>query len=183
VTKKAAPGELELVRSFVNTLNLEDGTDELADSAKVARWLEANGLLERGTARVLPVDQAHAVGLREALRSLLLENNGFPGDPSAAAVLDEAARRARLELRFLPEGRALLAPGRTGADGAFGRLLAIVARAMESGTWRRLKACRAETCEWAFYDRTKNRSGVWCQMEECGNRAKVRAYRARKLPA
>jgi Putative stress-induced transcription regulator len=115
VTKKAAPGELELVRSFVNTLNLEDGTDELADSAKVARWLEANGLLERGTARVLPVDQAHAVGLREALRSLLLENNGFPGDPSAAAVLDEAARRARLELRFLPGGRALLAPGRTGA--------------------------------------------------------------------
>ncbi len=49
---------------------------------------------------------------------------------------------------------------------------------MVDGTWSRLKACRQ--CEWAFYDWSKNRSGRWCAMSVCGNRTKVRAYRARR---
>ena len=49
---------------------------------------------------------------------------------------------------------------------------------MADGTWRRLKACREDTCQWAFYDRSKNRSGTWCSMAVCGNRAKARAYRS-----
>ncbi|MGH2778535.1 MAG: CGNR zinc finger domain-containing protein, partial [Actinomycetota bacterium] len=31
----------------------------------------------------------------------------------------------------------------------------------------------------AFYDHSKNRSGKWCTMRVCGNRAKTRAYRER----
>ena len=53
---------------------------------------------------------------------------------------------------------------------------------MATGTWERLKVCRQESCRWAFYDNTKNRSGVWCNMASCGNRAKARAYRARRAP-
>jgi predicted RNA-binding Zn ribbon-like protein len=64
-------------------------------------------------------------------------------------------------------------------DGALGALLGTVAAAMADGTWSRLKACRADNCHWAFYDHTRNRSGVWCDMAVCGNRAKVRAYRHR----
>jgi predicted RNA-binding Zn ribbon-like protein len=55
----------------------------------------------------------------------------------------------------------------------------IVHGAIADGTWQRLKACRDHSCEWAFYDHTKNRSGAWCTMEECGNRAKARSYRER----
>jgi predicted RNA-binding Zn ribbon-like protein len=51
---------------------------------------------------------------------------------------------------------------------------------MGDGTWRRLKACSAETCQWAFYDGSRNRSGVWCTMQTCGNRAKARSFRQRK---
>jgi predicted RNA-binding Zn ribbon-like protein len=43
-----------------------------------------------------------------------------------------------------------------------------------------MKVCAADDCEWAFYDHTKNRSGAWCSMESCGNRAKGRAYRERR---
>jgi predicted RNA-binding Zn ribbon-like protein len=43
-----------------------------------------------------------------------------------------------------------------------------------------MKACRAEDCRWAFYDRSRNRSRAWCSMRECGNRAKARSYRARQ---
>ena len=51
---------------------------------------------------------------------------------------------------------------------------------MADGTWSRLKACRAGTCRWAFYDHTRNRSGVWCTMDVCGNRTKVRSFRERQ---
>jgi predicted RNA-binding Zn ribbon-like protein len=64
--------------------------------------------------------------------------------------------------------------------GALGRLLAIVSGAIADGSWERLKACREHSCEWAFYDHTKNRSGAWCTMDVCGNRAKARAYRERR---
>ena len=67
-----------------------------------------------------------------------------------------------------------------GVDGALGRLLAIVAAAQADGTWERLKACPWDTCRWAFYDHSRNRSGVWCSMAVCGNRAKVQAFRARQ---
>jgi predicted RNA-binding Zn ribbon-like protein len=66
----------------------------------------------------------------------------------------------------------------TGVDGAFGRIVAIVFKAMLDGSWARLKACRQ--CGWAFYDTSKNRSGSWCSMQICGNRTKTRAYRRRK---
>jgi predicted RNA-binding Zn ribbon-like protein len=122
-----------------------------------------------------------AVGLREALREVLLAHNARAPVPSSAVeVLNSASDRAVLRLRFHQPGSASLEPQRHGVDGALGRLLAIVHDAIADGTWSRLKACRLESCEWAFYDRTKNRSGAWCNMDVCGNRAKARAYRERR---
>jgi predicted RNA-binding Zn ribbon-like protein len=94
-------------------------------------------------------------------------------------VLDAAARRARVRLRFDGRGDSALEPEAAGIDGALGRLLAIVHASIADGTWIRLKACRDRTCEWAFYDRTRNHSRAWCDMQICGNRAKARAYRRR----
>ena len=82
-------------------------------------------------------------------------------------------------MRFGASGTARLQPTAAGVDGALGRLLGIVAAAMADGTWSRLKACRANDCRWAFYDRARNRSRHWCSMAVCGNRTKARAYRAR----
>ena len=47
------------------------------------------------------------------------------------------------------------------------------------GTWTRLKACRSDTCQWAFVDQARNRSRQWCDMRVCGNRQKVRTFRSR----
>lgn len=176
---KQAPGDLELVQAFVNTADLEDGTDALADPAGLREWLTGRDLLSPGD----PVDEAdvtRAAEVREALRALLRANNGEPLDPSAPEVLDAASRRAGLALRFEQGGRSVLAPTAGGVDGALGRLLTVASDAMASGLWDRLKACRAHPCHWAFYDSTRNRSGVWCSMRVCGNRTKVRAYRKRR---
>ena len=177
---KAAPGELNHVRRFVNTLNLEDGSDEIAEPDALRDWLAARGLLDqRATLTAADVRQAHAV--REAMRKLLLANNGDMLDPSAVDAINGAANSAELQLQVAPDGSARLAPVRTGLDAAIGRLLAIVHTAMADGTWSRLKACALhDTCEWAFYDWSKNRSGTWCEMRVCGNRAKARAYRERR---
>jgi predicted RNA-binding Zn ribbon-like protein len=124
-----------------------------------------------------------AVELREALRALLMHNGGLELDAGAPPVLDEAARRAGLEVRFGDDAQPRLEPSDPGVDGALGRLLAIVAGAMEEGTWPRLKVCLADTCQWAFYDTSRNRSAVWCDMRVCGNRQKVRSFRERHSPS
>ena len=178
--QQEAPGELEHVRAFVNTIDLEEGTEELSGPDELAGWLAHHELAPAGLVATSP-DVEHAVGLREALRAVLVAHNadGFVhGDVGAA--LDRAAARSELRLRFDKTGSGTLEPEAGGVDGALGRMLAIVHRSAADGTWSRLKACCDETCEWAFYDHTKNRSGAWCNMAVCGNRAKARAYRERR---
>ena len=173
-----APGPLELVREFVNTLDVEDGVDELTSPRALAAWLRARGLLREGAATRPDVDRARKA--REALRALLAANNGVSVRKEAALELNRAARRADMRLRFEPDGSARLEPAARGVDGALGRLLAIAAAAVAEGTWSRLKACRAPDCRWAFYDHARNRSRHWCSMAVCGNRTKARAYRRRR---
>ena len=50
----------------------------------------------------------------------------------------------------------------------------------DDGSWERLKVCADHGCRWAFYDRSKNRQGHWCDMAVCGNRLKNRELRARQ---
>jgi predicted RNA-binding Zn ribbon-like protein len=179
--QQQAPGELEKVRQFVNTIDIEDGDEQLGSPAQLGAWLIEHGLADQKALRVSEADLDNAIRLREALRSILLAHVGTsPVAPQAAMELDVVACRSRLRLRFDRRGGAALEPQARGVDGALGRLLAIVHRSIALGSWERLKACREHTCGWAFYDHTKNHSGAWCSMEVCGNRAKARAYRERR---
>jgi predicted RNA-binding Zn ribbon-like protein len=173
------PHELDLAIDFVNTLDTENDSDALATVDGFARWLHARGLLRPGKAALGERDRLQAVDLREALRSLMLANNGAPRDDRASAALELAARRGDLGVHFAPGDSMSLAPGEQGVAGALARVLVPVAQAIGDGSWQRVKACRAPDCQWAFYDRSRNRSGVWCEMAVCGNRTKVRAYRER----
>jgi predicted RNA-binding Zn ribbon-like protein len=173
-----APGELELVRAFVNTWDADEDVENVPGPDELRDWLVEHDLLDAG-ARVTAADHRHAIEVREALRAVLLANAGLDLDPGAGPILDEASRRARLAVRFGADGRVRTAPEAGGVAGATGRLLALVAAAQEEGTWPRLKACLADDCQWAFFDRSRNRSAVWCDMKICGNRQKVRSYRER----
>jgi predicted RNA-binding Zn ribbon-like protein len=166
--------DVELVRSFVNTLDREDGIDVLDRG-----WLVDHGLLPRGEEPELNEIRT-LVDVREAIRTLLRANNGLPVDRAGAlAVLDDAGLRVRLAVRFSTDGTVALQPEGAPAERATGSILAAVARLTGSDAWARLKACRWEDCGWAFYDEARNRSRAWCSMAACGNRAKARAYRAR----
>jgi predicted RNA-binding Zn ribbon-like protein len=177
--QQRAPGDLERVREFVNSIDLERHEDELDTPAALKRWMAVRGLMPSNV-RVSQRDLRQAIELREALRRLLLAHNGAATPGDASVVLDQVARRSRVRLRFADDSEPFLEPEARGVDGALGRIVAIVQESAASGTWPRLKACREHSCEWAFYDHTKNRSGAWCTMQVCGNRAKARAYRARQ---
>jgi predicted RNA-binding Zn ribbon-like protein len=160
-----APGRLALVERFVNA--------DLATPEALGEWLAEHGLAGSDVAWTRE-DARRAAELRDALRALLLANNGVAMEPAA-----ELGRGAPLGVRAAASGRLELEPLGTGIAAPLGRLLAIVVEAQAAGTWARLKACPAEDCHWAFYDASRNRSRTWCSMQVCGNRAKARAYRAR----
>lgn len=207
-----APGELEKVRAFVNTRDIEERTDELTSPAALTAWLDQHGLAGRG--RISPADLALAIELREALRGVLRSHvspgshpaGAGPGGVAAGAAAAgaspadagvagadadaDAARLGRIaaglpaQLRVTAEGQPQLAAGDAEGAGRAGlaRILIIAAQAATLGTWDRLKVCGASDCQWAFYDRSPTRSGCWCSMRICGSRAKSRAYRQRSSP-
>lgn len=174
--RQEAPGQLELVRAFVNTRDLERGVDEFTTDEAFAAWLSAHGLIDEGCP-VQPGERELALRTREALRELA------GGRVAQPAALDEAARSAGVTLGFTLDGTPALISERSGATRAVGTIVALTAAAMFDGTWQRMKVCTARECRWMFYDHSKNRSGTWCQMAECGNRAKVRAFRSRSSGA
>jgi predicted RNA-binding Zn ribbon-like protein len=181
VSETGIPEQVALVRDFVNTFHVEEGEDDIRDPATLRDWLAARGL-EAGSPG--PANVRRARELREALRDLLLANNQVDADTDAArVVVEEAGSRARIELRFGPGGTLVPVPTAGGADGALGAIVAAVSLATHDETWTRLKACRAETCHWAYYDQARNQSRAWCSMEVCGNREKVRSFRRRQAGA
>ncbi len=153
----AAPEPLRQVQLYVNSADVENGVDWLPE------WLA-----ERGAGDEL--ERARA--LRDALRGLVLANNGVPLSEEALNVVNASA--ARLVLRLDAERTVRIESGPGALDG----IVAVAFAAMLAGTWGRLKACR--NCHWSFYDNSPNRSATWCSMQLCGNRTKTRAYRRRR---
>jgi predicted RNA-binding Zn ribbon-like protein len=173
-----APGELEVVRRFVNTRDVEQATDLLTSHSDADAWLTEQAL--PGAGDLNRSDLERLTSVREALREMLLANNaGEPAPRAAVAELNRQSSEAAIGLEFDADGSQLVTTC-DGVDSTIARLLSIVHESMSSGTWERLKACPADDCLWAFYDRSRNHSRTWCEMEDCGNRAKARAYRERR---
>ena len=174
-----APGRLELLQRFVNSYNHDfpPGWDRIGTPAKAEAWLREKRLLGLGD-RVSQADVARLCELREAIRALAIANRG--GQPAAAATdaIREVSGTAQLSVAIDDSGQTALEPTRRGVDGAVATLLGILHEAQLTGQWSRLKACRQ--CEYAFFDRSKNRSAAWCAMSICGNRTKNRAYYRRR---
>lgn len=169
--RAVAPGGLRLVQRFLNSHNHEfpPEVDRLGTPERAAAWLTASGLLPPG-ARIEEAERRRLVQVRDALRTLVAE-----GGPPPAAL---AGSPVAVGVGFADDGRPVLLPVGEAVDRALSGILAAAATAGLDGSWGRLKTCRE--CRWAFYDRSKNRSGAWCAMRVCGNRTKNRTYRRRR---
>jgi predicted RNA-binding Zn ribbon-like protein len=180
IEEKVAPEPLIAVQGLADTIASEDSVERLGDPDSAREWLVVSGLAtpdieidESGLGRLLE--------LRGIVRRLMDANHDGASDLEASGAFGRLAAVHPVEL----------APG---ADGSLGldlspaasvdefvsQIVGIVFQAQLQGQWERMKICSADDCRWAFYDRSRNRGGNWCQMGLCGNRAKNRAYRARQ---
>jgi len=172
----AAPGELELVRRFVNTLDIEAGTDAIATPSAAEAWLADEGF----RTRVSRAELRELLVLREAIRDLVSGAADGSG-ASATRAVERIARRHPLTMRLTGPDALPLVPSSRGGVGAFiEQILSLVAAARIGGGWLRLKTCRNDACRWLFYDHSRNGSRTWCTMDRCGSQAKMRAYRSRR---
>ena len=172
--REPAPGGLALVQDFVNSAELPGGYDELADIPATATWLGAHGF-------EVNLEEAHRrriVEAREHLRTLLGVNSGQPLPESTRTKLSRILDAAAVHPVVDTDGVHLASAAR-GVDGFLAALLAALIQGTIDGSFRRLKVCRSDTCQWTFYDNSKNGCGTWCSMRSCGSRAKARAYRER----
>ncbi|PRY04532.1 CGNR zinc finger domain-containing protein [Paraburkholderia sp. BL25I1N1] len=177
---QTAPGELEVVRKFINTWSIPNDTrletDALPELTRMQnRWSEAFPGKARSRTDTLTELQRLRSDLRRACQ----------GTADGDRILNAWFRDAALVLRSrIDEGatRLTVEPRGTGfAD----YIVATVANAIASGEWSRLKTCPG--CQWAFFDHTRNGGKRWCGMTKggpdgraCGTIAKVAAYRARE---
>jgi len=149
---------VELLLAFLNTRDLELGTDVLDSAAAWRAWVTERGLGGVG-------DLAEVRAVRTSLRASLGEGHDGP-DPTPAAGL------IRVDLSH---GVPLMS-----SEDALGAVLGAAARLAVLGSWERFKICQADGCLWAFFDRSRNRSRTWCSMQVCGNREKARNFRERR---
>lgn len=170
-----APGRLELVRLFENSVELPNGPDELEPPEGAAAWCLHHGLP--------PISSGAGAQrlreFREALREVLFANNG-EGDAAVAwGRLRPFAEAARVGMVVDAHGLGLTGLG-SNEQFVIASMLTAVHEAIVAGTWSRLRACRKSTCRFAYYDHTKNGSRAWCSMATCGNQAKAQRRRVRE---
>lgn len=168
--------------------------DKLTDYGTLARWSHAAGLsniqearrLERA-ARLNPQRAARtlvrAVRLREVLYRIF--QSLLKGErPRAADVtvlrLEISAARAHQQLRVSGVGFVWAwDDSRDTLDAPLWRISHSSAELLTSAVVAQLRQCGGQECGWLFLDTSRNRKRRWCDMKECGNRAKVRRFRER----
>jgi hypothetical protein len=185
-----APDCLALVQDLLNTRAMgPHGTDWLGSVDEGRRWLREVldpealdpdlldlDLLDPETANLSWVDDLADRDLRVVrdLRSDVERLVSGGGTPDTGPTL------IRTTMMVSPGGELALHPAGGGPGWFVSAVWIQVFLAQQAGTWRRLKLCHSPPCGSAFYDRSKNNSGVWHDVRVCGNAVNLRASRARR---
>jgi predicted RNA-binding Zn ribbon-like protein len=157
-----------------------DDVDELVDVHAVRAWwadIVGAGTPLARQPEIRGVERLRA--LRSLIRRLMWANNGVHLDPEPA----EETLLASLTLRPDVTGSQIsLRPARTSglADSIVAAGISALLGVTAKPGWPRLKACHALDCGRVFLDGSRNLSRRWCDMGDCGNRAKGAAFRARE---
>jgi predicted RNA-binding Zn ribbon-like protein len=179
--RRPAPGDLELVQTFLNSRwdLTSHNEEELASPGAVSTWLVEHGLFDSRHALTEP-DRRRVLEVRGGLREMLFVNNGALEDPEVVGRLNRALRAPRIYVQLAVADTPAFKSQPRDLDGALALIATIVALSQLDRSWSRMKACRGRDCGWAFYDHSRNQASSWCAMSVCGSRAKVRAYRERR---
>jgi predicted RNA-binding Zn ribbon-like protein len=175
-----APEGLAFVQDLMNTVSAGKprATDLLADRGDAQAWLDqALAQWSQVTGAPAPQvqlelrDQEELRSFRDNLRrAARQDHDGTIPPPHTASIAMQLDSHGQVH----PEPRG------TGWRRVAALALIEIFQAQQAGTWQRLKMCRNEQCGTAFFDRSRNNSGVWHDVKVCGNAANLRAYHARQ---
>ncbi|MEU0098341.1 CGNR zinc finger domain-containing protein [Streptomyces sp. NPDC006267] len=171
--RNPAPAELELVEGFCNTATHLHGEDDLARPETAGRWLGAHGF----PALSDPGELASLKEARETVRAFLADRTSAEAIDGLNRLIAAVAGPPAVR----PDGTLSLRPAPGGAVAEVVRPVveALLVHGLTGRHAARLKTCAAPECRWVFYDRAPSSNGLWCDMDVCGARHKMRAYRAR----
>ncbi len=175
-----------LCLDFMNTAERAGGevvTDFLKSSGDVLLWGEQAGILTANEAREQASNEA-ALNEARAMREMLYRIfSAFAGKrPPDQRDLEEFNRWLREAMGHL---QIQLAEGMIQnnwyqAPSLYRVVLWTVIRSafelMSAPQLGLLRECAAADCGWLFLDTSRNHSRRWCDMEDCGNRAKARRH-------
>ena len=187
----------ELALDFANTAGDRTVNEEelLQSYVDLLLWsLRAGMLSEEEAARLQQIaarqpDRAEreferAVVLREAVyRVFSAVASERPPANGALRTVNEAAAEMLQHLRVAPVGDRFewnWHNVRDALEFPFYAVARSATRLLVSEEINRVRVCQGPGCHWLFVDWTCNRSRRWCDMATCGNREKVRQYRARQ---
>ncbi len=127
-----------------------------------------------------------AIRLREALYRIF-QSAAPDGKPLAPdllkldlQILNREIAIARARERLVHSAGAFLWASENDAlDQTLCSVAISAAELLTSGSLVQLRHCADEKCGWLFLDTSRNHSRHWCDMRDCGNRAKVARFRQR----
>lgn len=175
-------------RGVVNERDRLKGYPELlwwGVRAEVLTDAERRELLRRAEERPAEAGDVfrRAIDFREASWRVLraVEDGADPDAADLDTVNREVARAmSHARLARTAEGFAWGWDDALEADRVLWPVARSAAELLTSPELGRVGRCAAESCGWLYLDTSKNRSRRWCDMRDCGNRAKVRRHYQRR---
>ncbi len=158
------------------------GADLLGLPEDAQRWLtDSLATWSRVTGLPAPVLLLSSSDLR-SLRRLRATFEGVILAGSRNVEPDGALPPADVPVSLVPDadGWVRMVPAGRGTRWLASALWAEALLAQQAGLWPRLKLCHNGDCRAAFFDTSRNNSGVWHDVSTCGNTANLRAFRERK---
>ncbi|GIK39349.1 MAG: hypothetical protein BroJett011_31820 [Chloroflexota bacterium] len=170
---------------------LHDYTDLLAWSrhAGLITASETQRLLAEASRRPLEAARVfeRAIWLRETIYRIF-SAVAAGGAPKRAdlEILNDALAEVLAKLQVTPTETGFTWNWRSEPEALDSMLWPVVRSAGElltSNELHRVRECAGDDCGWLFIDTSRNHSRRWCDMNDCGNRAKARRHYARSRRA
>ena len=185
---------LQLCLNFTNTQKWHASTqpiEQIASYAMRVDWARGAGLIDDVQMQQLSAAAAQNPGAAEATRQAALELREAIYRIFTDLAHAHAPAATDLELLNAALGNALAHARVEATDGAYewgwsdgdqlDRIIWPLARSageLLTSAWRgRVGQCADDRgCGWLFIDTSKNHSRRWCDINDCGNRAKARRH-------
>jgi predicted RNA-binding Zn ribbon-like protein len=179
---REAPAGLALLQETINTRpTMTYGMDLLGTVDDAQAWItEALGTWTRVSGLPAPTLLLSVTDLRSLRRLRSTFDNVILAGASPTPLGSLPPADVPVSLVPDADGWVRMVPTGRGTRWLASALWAEALLAQQAGLWPRLKLCHNADCRAAFFDTSRNNSGVWHDVSTCGNTANLRAFRERK---